>query len=380
MKKPAALLLILALLLTAFTSFAEGDLPSGDDPAALTVNSHRITKSELKSAAVLYMFESALQCAGYGYPFDITDRLNIEDEMDKLVFDMELWYTARDLAESRGLYPLSQEAAAAAAENAEATWEHYRAIAWSDDGMAFLPAGNYQPEENDPEGNLIRYFASFGLTKEALQEKAVLDQTDEELKKAVTASMGDRSGDEIIDYYTDWFLERMDEQEIVTDDEVIGQVIEELAGNASGNPERSDAGTDERSVRISGCLYTLGESTLRDFEQSGWTWTQEADGRFSFTVTEEGNYFYVKTENNQPDGKLILVDLFHAYDISYEYLGIGFDLAMDPDAETDIYTWLEDHYEADYTEDGILQVRTDTTGGTVLIELGEGALRLTLES
>ena len=114
--------------------------------------------------------------------YNIMDRLNIEDEMDKLVFDMELWYTARDLAESRGLYPLSQEAAAAAAENAEATWEHYRAIAWSNDGMAFLPAGNYQPEENDPEGNLIRYFASFGLTKEALQEKAVLDQTDEELK------------------------------------------------------------------------------------------------------------------------------------------------------------------------------------------------------
>ncbi len=379
MKKPVALLLMLVLLLTAFPSFTEGELPSGDDPTALTVNSHRITKSGLKSAAVLYMFESALQCAGYGYGFDTTDRLNIEDEMDKLVFDLELWYTARDLAESRGLYPLSAEAAAAAAENAEATWEHYRGIAWSDDGMAFLPAGNYQPEENDPEGNLDRYFASFGLTKEALLEKAILNQTDEELEKAVTASMGDRSRDEVIDYYTDWFLERMDEQEIVTDDEVISQVIEELAGNASGSPEGSDDETDERSIRISGYSYTLGESTLRDFEQNGWTWTQAEDGKYSFTVTEEGNYFYVKTENNQPDGKLIMVDLFYAYDISYEYLGIGFDLAMDPDAETDIYTYLEDHYDEDYTDDGILQVRTVTTGGTVLIELGEGALRLTLE-
>ena len=379
MKKTAALLLTLALLLTALTAFTEGELPAGDDPVALTVNSHEITKSELKSAAVLYMFESALQCAGYGYGFDMTDRLNIEDEMDKLVFDMELWYTAQDLAEEMGLYPLSEEAGAAAAANAEETWEYYRGIAWSDNGMAFLPAGDYQNIEGDPEGNITRYFASFGLTKEALLEKAVLDQADEELEKTVTAFMADRSEDEIIDYYTDWFLERMDEQYILTDDEVIGRVIEELAGDSSENPAGAEAEADERSLVISGCRYILGESTIRDFERNGWAWTQTADGKFAFRVTEDGNEFYAETEDSQPDGKLILVDLFYAYEISYEYLGFGFDLAFDPDAETDIYTYLEEYYEADYTDDGILQARTEVGGGTLLIEIGEGALRLTLE-
>ena len=169
MKKLTAILLILVLLLSALSAFAE----DADDPAALVIGEHEVTRSELKDALTLYMFEAALSCAENGYGFDIVDRLNIEDEMDKLVFDMERWYVSEDLARGMDLYPLRMAAAVRAKVEAEERWTHYRGIAWSDNGMAFLPAGDYELREDDPEGNITRYFASFGLTKEALYQKAV---------------------------------------------------------------------------------------------------------------------------------------------------------------------------------------------------------------
>lgn len=150
----------------------------------------------------------------------------------------------------------------------------------------------------------------------------------------------------------------------------------------SDGPEDQEIGgyeAYERSVLIDGVYYTLGESTLRDFERGGWAWTRTADGRFAFEVTEEGNDFYVRTDSGQPDGKLTQVDLFCAYEISYEYLGFGFDLAYDPAAETDIYAWVEEVYGGDYTDEGVLYARTPVHGGTLLMEVCEGALRLTLE-
>ena len=381
MKKTAVLILTIIFFLTAMTAFAEnGDrFSSGSDPVALIVDSHEVTQSELESAAVLSVFESALQCAGYGYAFDIMDPLNIEDEMDKLVFDLESWYVTQDLAASMGLYPPGKDAGDTAAENAEAAWEHYREIAWSDNGMAFLPAGDYESVEDDPDGNLVRYFASFGLTKEALLQEAIRDQTGEELKKAVTAFMTDESDEAVIDYYTDWFLAKMDERYIVEYDDVIDRVTENLLQDPSENQDSDGYEAVERSILIEGHYYTLGESTIRDFERNGWEWTQTADGAFSFEITDEDNRFYARTENGQADGKLVMVDLFYAYEISYEYLGIGFDLAFDPDAETDIWTVLEEIYGGEYEEDGTLHARTEVRYGTLLIETNEGALRLTLE-
>lgn len=381
MKKTAAILMTLVLLLTVLNAFAGGEsgADSGSDPVALSVGTHEVTGPELESAATLYIFEAALECAGYGYEFEILDRLNIEDEVDKLVFDLKSWYVAQDLAEGMGLYPLNEEAAAAAAAEAEAEWEHYREIAWSENGLAFLPAGIYQSVENDPEGNMLRYFASFGLTKNALYEEAVRKQTEEELKKAVTASMTGKSEDEIINEYTDWFLEKMDEVTISENTEVIAEVIDSLAQDPSENQDGDGYEAFERSILIGEIYYTLGESTIRDFELNGWTWTQEADGRFAFRVTEDGNYFYARTDNGLPDGKLIMVDMMYAYEIGYEYLGIGFDTAYNPDANTDIWTLLEETYGGEYTDDGVLQARTAVSGGTLLMEVSEGALRLTLE-
>ena len=135
----------------------------------------------------------------------------------------------------------------------------------------------------------------------------------------------------------------------------------------------------ERTILIEDCCYTLGESTIRDFEQNGWEWTQDADGRFCFEVADEDNCFYARTDNGQPDGTLVMVDMFYAYDIAYEYLSCGFDLAYSPEMDIDIYTCIEENYDADYTDDGVLFARTKVEGGTLLIEVSEGALRLTLE-
>ena len=375
MKKLTAILLILVLLLTALTAFAE----DAEDPVALTIGEHEVTRSELKDALILYMFEAALSCAENGYGFDILDRLNIEDEMDKLVFDMERWYVSEDLARSMDLYPLSMVASIRAKVEAEARWTHYREIAWSDNGMAFLPAGVYQQREDDPEGNITRYFASFGLTKDALLQKAVWEQAHDEVKKSVTAFMAGQSEDEIIDYFSDWFLAKMDEVSIREDQDVIAEIVNELCEDPSEKQEGDDFESYERSIAIDGIYYTLGESTIRDLENEDWKWTQETDGRFRFQVTEEDNCFYVRTDNGQPDGHLVMVDMTTAYEISYEYLGYGFDLAFDPEEDADIYQLIEDVYSGEYNEEGVLLARTEVSRGTLLIELAENTLRLTLE-
>ncbi len=377
MKKLAALILTLALLLAALTAFAERDLPASDDPVALTVNRHEFTRSELEAAVTLHLFEAALQCAGYGYGYDIMDRGNIENSMDLVLFDLEMYSLVRDLGEEMGVYPLNEAAAAAAEEEAEKIWSDYIDIAYSDNGMAFLPAGDYEYIENDPEGNLTRYFASFGLTKDAVLRREILRQTDQEIQKIITAFMEGKTEDEIIDYYTDWFVAKMDEDDVTQRDEVIAEAIENLA---EGSSDHTDGGYEayERSILIRDCWYTLGESTLRDFERNGWEWKQETDGTFAIQVTEEGNNLYVRTDNNQPDGKLVMVDLFYAYEIAYEYLGISFDLAFNPESK-DILDYLTETYGGDFTDEGVFQARTEVTGGTLLIEVGEYALRLTLE-
>ena len=381
MKRLAALLMTLVLLLTALGAFAEGD---SYDPIALTVDDHVMTQSELYEAARLYMFEAALSCAGYGYDFDMVDRLNIEDEMDKLLFDVELEWVERDQAESMGLYPLSAEAMAAAQQDADELWNEYWDIAMSDFGMAFLPAGNYQFVDGDDEGNLIRYFESFGLTKEAMLEEYVRYWTGEELKKAVTADMTDKSNDEIINYYSTWILGRMDTANIEENKVVIELVMDELGADSYDYEGEGDDGEGygyesfERSLLIGDHYYTLGDNTVRDLENNGWAWTQDVDGKFAFRVTEDGNYFYARTDNRQPDGKLVMLDMFHAYDISYEYLGFGFDLAFNPE-DQDFLEYMMEIYGGDFNDEGIYQARTEVNGGTLLIEWSEGVLRLTLE-
>jgi len=380
MKKIAAVLAALVVLMSSLCALAIGGSAGGEDPVAIMVNGHDISLAELKKAATLHMFEASLQCAGNGYEYDILDPLNIEDAMDKVVFDLERWYVTQDLAEEKGLYPLAGDAFDTAVKDAEILWEEYRTIAWSDNGLAFLPAGSYQYVEDDPEGNINRYFASFGLTKEALLQEAMWEQSHEELGKTVTSSMKDKTPDEILDYYSNWFIEQMDAQYIVEEDDVIARAKEELGRDPSENQDRDGYEAYERSILINGLYYTLGESTIRDFERNGWTWKQEADGRFALPVEgEDDSLIYVRTNNNQPDGKLVMVDMTCACNVAYEYLGFGFDLAFNPERETFFEDYLPEVYVADYDDDDVLWARTEVSGGTMLIEYAELTLRLTLE-
>ena len=211
-----------------------------------------------------------------------------------------------------------------------------------------------------------------------LLQKAIWEEADNELQKVITEPVAGQSEDEIIMYYTDWFLEKMDEQYIVEDKMAITDVMAELELSPGEVAGGDDFELFEQSIMIDGHYYILGESTIRDFEANGWEWTQDADGKFAFQVTEEGNYFYARTADSTPDGKLVMVDMFYAYEIPYEYLGFGFDLAFDPDNEMDIVTYLEEYFNSDYTDEGVLYANTEVPDGTLLIEVGELALRLTL--
>ena len=149
-----------------------------------------------------------------------------------------------------------------------------------------------------------------------------------------------------------------------------------------GDDDPQDSGYEayERSILLEGRYYTLGESTVAEIADSGWSYTQAKDGRFVFLVDgEEDNCIYARTDNGKPEGRLIMLDLFYAYGVAYEYLGFGFDMALDPDAEEDIYSHLEEYYDGDYDDEGVLYARTPVRGGTLLIEVSESALRLTLE-
>ena len=95
-------------------------------------------------------------------------------------------------------------------------------------------------------------------------------------------------------------------------------------------------------------------------------------------IRNTGSWYVVRTDNGQPDGKVVMIDMFYVYDISYEYLGCGMDRAYN--TERDIYDVLFESYgEGESDDEGIIHVRTPVFGGTLLIELGEGAIRLTLE-
>ena len=222
MKKLTALILALMLLPCFTVSFAKAEAAE----TAIRVNAENVTAQQLKDAIALSMFRGAIECAGYGYAYDITDPLNIEDEEDKVVFDMELRIVIRAQAKEWGVDSLAPESEALLQSMVDETWNRYMEIAMSENGLYFLPAGDFEPAE-DPEENIRRYFESFGLTKETLSDAIAQDLVDEQLKAAVTAGM-EGNEDVIFMYYIDWTLERYNEAEIIEYEDVIIGVMEEL--------------------------------------------------------------------------------------------------------------------------------------------------------
>ena len=246
-----------------------------DDPSdeiAITVGDEKISAAELKDEIRLELIRSALECAGYGYEYDTVDPENIADRADIVAFDLELRAVVQEQARKLGADVLTPEAEEAVEKEVQETWDRYTAIARSDNGMAFLPAGEYEPVEGNPEETLERYFASFGLTKDTLRRIAAAEQTDTQVETVVIAGKGLKTRDEIIDYYTDWILERYDEMNPVRNNDVINRVIQELAGEGAFSAIAGDWYEDEIMMSISNTgRFVVG------WNDGDWTGTLEAE-------------------------------------------------------------------------------------------------------
>ena len=232
MKKTVLVLLCAVLCAALFLSPAraesgapEGMPPGGGEEAVILAGGTGISRGELKRILRLELFLGALNSAGYGYALDIVDPLVVEDKADKVIFALEDGIVVRRLAQERGV-SLDEEDLEEARGRAKAEWDRYRGIVWSENGMAYLPAGDYTPAD-DPEETVDRYLASFGLTQEVLFERACGTVLEEKLMAAFTEGM-EGTEDDLLMAYVDWQLAALDETEIRVDTEAVTRLLETL--------------------------------------------------------------------------------------------------------------------------------------------------------
>ena len=374
MRRFMAAVLAVLMMLCVFPAIAEETYDGS--MIAFSVGNTQVTASELEAETRLYLFMAALECAEYEEDYDIMDPENIDDRAYLAVMDMEERIANRILMEQEGIPPLSAEDEEAILESAREEWERYRGIAWSDSGIAFLPAGNYQVVDGDPEGNITRYFAGFGLTEETLAGIVREEMISSRIRQSVFDTLADMTTDQKIDYYVQWQKDKMDEIGVTENQEVIALVKDRLAEDPS-ETAGDDFDAFDRTVMINGTYYELGTDTLQSFAAAGWTWTQESDGVYAFEVPETGSWFYVRTENDDPETPVVMVDLMWADGLEAEYLGI--DVSTEGDEGTSLWDYLEEYYDAEINEEGTLQaVYGMPDGRTVLIETTGRTIRLTL--
>ena len=175
--------------------------------AALTVDGTVITPQELEEAMRCHLLLSALRMSAYGQAYDTVDRENIIDTLDKVLFDLEIHIVIREQAERMELDELTAGEYDQLWNDALEEWQSIRGQMYGDNAMAYLPAGDYRMIEDDPEGNITRYLASFGLTEDTIYCYLYDQLLEEKLKDAVTKDMDAASGDEKTEVYTDWLLE-----------------------------------------------------------------------------------------------------------------------------------------------------------------------------
>lgn len=109
--------LLLALCVMTGIAFASEDTP------VLTVNGQGMNDIIISMELERSMALAAIRCASYGYDIDMTDPLTVADEMDKMLFDLELRTVVEQRAEAVGLDGFTQEEDAQALEAAEAEWQ-----------------------------------------------------------------------------------------------------------------------------------------------------------------------------------------------------------------------------------------------------------------
>lgn len=226
MKKYLSLLLALLLCLPAGLCRAEYYC---GDPVA--VGDTVISPATLEKAAQYHLICGALSSAAIGKSYPVTDSISIVDAMSKALFDLEQQIVICAEAEKMGLGELTPEEEAQLSAQAEAEMAKYRAVVFSENGMAFLPAGDYEPVEDDPEETVTRYLASWGLTIDRLFDEEYIYLLETKMQEKVTAHMQDATEDERIDYYTDWILARTDEAGIKENALSVAEVCLALKGD-----------------------------------------------------------------------------------------------------------------------------------------------------
>ena len=375
MRKFVAAVLAMVMVFAMCAAIAEGADES--DPAAFSVGDTQVTASELEAETRLYLFMAVLECAEYGEDYDIMDPENVDDRAYLAVMDMKERIANRIIMEEEGIAPLSADEEKEAAENGREEWERYRKIAWSDNGLAFLPAGDYEIIDGDPEGNITRYFASFGLTEAGLEAYAREEMIGNKVREYVIGALADMTSDQKIEYYIKWYNQKLDEIGISENPEVIALVVERLSEDPS-EFGGDDFEAFDRTLLIGDTYYELGYDTLRSFEAAGWTWTQENDGTYAFEVPETGSWFYVRTENDDPDGPVMMIDLMWADGLAAEYMGIDVSTGGDADSSS-LWDYLAEVYNAETDDEGTLQARDELQDGRILlIETKGQTIRLTL--
>ncbi len=216
-----------ASLTAAYAAEEEEWEPEGEDyysSSAVTVDGVEITPRELETAMRSDLFLTALRMSSYGQEYDTVDRDNIIDTLDKVLFDLEIRAVIRDQAEQMGLDELTAEEYEALWEESQAEWMDIRSQLYGDNAMAYLPAGAYRMIKGDPEGNITRYLASFGVTEYTVFNTLYDQLLEQKLKDAVAKDMEAADQEEAISVYTDWILERFDEAEIIENGVGIAEV------------------------------------------------------------------------------------------------------------------------------------------------------------
>ena len=183
-------------------------------PIALTVNGIVITPQELEEAMRSSLLQAALSVRANGHAYDMADRDNIIDTLDKVLFDLEIRTVIREQAEIMGLDDLTAEEYESLWNTAQEEWEQLCGRLSGSGVLNDLPKSVYRADPDDPEGNIIRCLASFGLTEDTLYAEQYDWLLEQKLMDAVAQDADPDDTDERIGVYTDWLLEQFDEADI----------------------------------------------------------------------------------------------------------------------------------------------------------------------
>ena len=206
-----------AAMTAAYEAGSSAEEPDREDYysfTAITVDGLEISPEELEQSMLCHLLQSAVNVSSYGHEYDVTDRDNIIDTLDKVLFDLEIRAVIQHQAELLCVDELTEEEYGRLWSETEDLWQAMRGALYGENALAFLPAGDYHWIKGDDDGNITRYLASFGITEDTLYAMLHDQMLEQKLLEAVTAPMENAGEAEKLDAYTDWILEKFWEADI----------------------------------------------------------------------------------------------------------------------------------------------------------------------